>query len=119
MKPSKPNSEIETMVGVDNTTTTVSCKEGGEVSISHSNGQAGQLAQEVEELKNKMVQDIGDLKVEIGDLKEEIGDLKELMEKHMEGKEKKLFPASTTNTNAASSTNTNITAMIDYVQAYY
>ena len=79
MKPSKPNSEIETMVGVDNTTTTVSCKEGGEVSISHSNGQAGQLAQEVEELKNKMVQ-------EIGDLKEEIGDLKELMEKHMEGK---------------------------------
>ena len=85
MKPSKPNSEIETMVGVDNTITTVSCKEGGEVSISHNSGQAGQLAQEVEELKNKMVQ-------EIGDLKEDIGDLKELMEKHMEGKGKTCFP---------------------------
>ena len=41
------------------------------------------------------------------------------MKKHMEGKEKNLFPTSTSNTHAASSTNTNITAMIDYVQAYY
>ena len=37
-----------------------------------------QLAEEIEDMKNKMVD-------EIGDLKEEIGDLKELMEKHTEG----------------------------------
>ena len=51
--------------------------------------------------------------------KKQFTNLKELLEKHMEGKETKLFPASTTNTHAASSTNTNITAMIDYVQACY
>ena len=86
----------------------MSCKEGGEVSFTHRNAQVEQLAEVIEDLKDKMVEEIGDLEGEIGDLKdkmaeeivdlkEEIGDLKdqsaqqfsslkELMEKHIEGK---------------------------------
>ena len=94
-----PNSEIETIVGNDNTTTTISCKENGEVSFTHRNYQMDKLAEQIADLQDQLVEQIGDIKVKMVDkdqLAEQIGNLKdqmanhimelqELMERHMEG----------------------------------
>ena len=66
-----PNTEVETIAGDYNTTTTISCTEGGQLSFTHSGGQVEQLAVEIEDLKDQSAQ--------------QFTDLKELIEKHVEG----------------------------------
>ena len=77
LKPNKPNSDIETIIGFDNSTIIISCKEGGEVSFQHNNGQVEQLAEQIEDLRDQSAQ--------------QFNDLKELMKKHMEGNLINLF----------------------------
>jgi len=70
-KPNMPNTVIENIAGDCNTTTTISCTEGGQLSFTHSGGQVEQLAAEIEDLKDQSAQ--------------QFTDLKELIEKHVEG----------------------------------
>jgi len=65
-----PNTVIENIAGDCNTTTTISCTEGGQLSFTHSGGQVEQLAAEIEDLKDQSAQ--------------QFTDLKELIEKHVE-----------------------------------
>ena len=107
LKPIMANSDIETLLGSDNSTITISCKEGGEVSFQHNNGQVERLAEQIEDLRDQSAQQFNDLKdqsaqqfnqsaqqveqlaEQIDDLREQsaqqFNDLKELMKKHMEG----------------------------------
>merc|ERR1712106_208751 len=80
-KPNMPNTEIGTIAGDYNTTTTMRCTEGGQLSFTHSGGQVEQLAAEIEDLKDQSVQ--------------QFTDLKELIEKHVEGFPEKCYTAST------------------------
>ena len=82
LKPIMANSDIETLLGSDNSTITISCKEGGEVSFQHNNGQVEQLAEQIEDLRDQSAQQFNDLKDQSA---QQFNDLKELMKKHMEG----------------------------------
>jgi len=66
----KPNTEIVTIVGEHNTTTTISCQKGGELSFTQSTGQVGLLAEQIVNLKDQSAQ--------------QFRDIKRLMEKHIE-----------------------------------
>jgi len=69
-KPNMPNTVIENIAGDCNTTTTISCTEGGQLSFTHSGGQVEKLAAEIADLKDQSAQ--------------QFTDLKELIEKHVE-----------------------------------